>query len=481
MDKDEEYKSPEMVTDITPSAEDGDSIDNIYNSSAFDTDSDKPLIPLGSDEILISTINLNIDLDAQEEQMLVFRERSNPDGFIHIAIADFDNVQNSYSRVWNGRTKAENIRSFIVYLDDIIGDHNSEIVCSGRDSDGNTTLDIFWKNTTERNQPVYLPVFNIAERGTIEINQLERSRGYHQGLKNGISYTITVTSEADENELIVSRYYWDFPLKKYLLLSQERIENTVVAENQLEELFTGDELAFYDFIEGPWYDDDKIIYFDPVNKASTFYLDDIQENYSWINSYKVLSNLLYVRCRNEIINYIENEFYIKILDLNEINVTVRDIDSQTRTKGSNDIWTGNYTRMSADMQEETVLDLDRVIDYTSLPELSGQYISGSGDIIEFYGSDFYMKNSFEEITGGFAVYKADINILSLKILDDRGIVIEERSYALGYTEEQKEMSIERTLVLTPGALSIYGFRPFDSEFLRLTQTETLEINNDNIE
>ena len=134
--------------------------------------------------------------------------------------------------------------------------------------------------------------------------------------------------------------------------------------------------------------------------------------------------------------------------------------------------------MGSDQQAESVKDLDSVLENADLPVLSGQYISGAGDIIEFYGSDFYMKNSDEEINGGFAVYRADIDILSLKIFNDKGIVTEERTFALDYTEDENDRTIERTLVLTPGSLSIYGFHPFDTEFYRLTQIETLELDTE---
>ncbi|MDC7227192.1 MAG: pallilysin-related adhesin [Spirochaetales bacterium] len=475
---DEPYEPPEMVTEIIPSISDTDYDEDVYAGSSFNLKSDKPLIEISSEDVLLNTLNLNLDLDTHEEQILVTKKKSSPEGKIHLIVADYSNVTKSYIRAWESETSAENIRSFMVYLDDLIGDHNNEIVCTGRDSQGRTTLDVFWKNTAD-NQLGYGAVFSNSAMGTIEINQQERSRAYHQGLKNGVSYTVTVTSETDGPEdnpgLTKSIYFWDFPLRRYVLLSEEKLESEAIVENRITEVINGDEEKFYEFISGPWYKDERIMYFDPENKSSTFYSDDIQENYSWSNSYKVMSNLLYTRGRNDIINYIENEIYIRIIALDEVMITVRDIDNQTRKKSENDIWTGRYLRMNNEMQADTITDIDSVLNYDNLPVLSGQYISDSGDIIEFYGSDFYLKNSFEEIKGGFAVYSADIDILNLKIIDSKGIVSEERSFALNYTEEIKQKSIERVLVLTPGSLSIYGFHVSDTEFFRFTQIETLEI------
>ncbi|HAK47099.1 MAG TPA: hypothetical protein DCO79_14425 [Spirochaeta sp.] len=479
----ENYKPPDIVTEIVPSTSDSDYSAEIYDGASFNISSDKPLIEIDDEEVLISTLNLNLDLDTHEEQILVSKQRSNPDGKIHIIIADYSNVTKGYIRAWDSDTMAVNIRSFMVYLDDLIGDHNNEIVCTGRDSQGRTTLDVLWKNTAD-NHLGYQTIFSTAAKGTIEINQQERSRGYFQGLKNGVSYTITVTAEtSDEEELSFVKhiYYWDFPLKKYIQFSEEKLESTVIVENKISEVLEGDESVFNEFISGPWYKGGQIIYFDPDNESSTFYADDIQENYSWVNTYKVMSNLLYTRCRNDIINYIENEVYIRVLELDEIMITVRDIDNQTRKKDENDIWTGRYTRMDNNMKSDTVKSLDSVIDESDLPVLSGQYLSDAGDTIEFYGSDFFLKNSIENIKGGFAVYSADIDILNLKVINSKGIVSEERSFAIDYKEEQKESSIERVLFLTPGSLSIHGFHVSDTEFFRFTQIETLEMPADAIQ
>ena len=477
----EDYSPPEMVKEIKPSIENDDFNDGFFSENSLTTNNEKPFIDIPQDEVLINTMNINLDLDSQDEQILIMKKRDNPEGPINIAVADYDNVKNSYVRAWESSTSSESIRAFDIHLEDIVGDHNSEIICSGRNSEGLTTLDVFRKSDENRRQLDYKLIFSQAAMGSIEINQTERSRAYHQGLKDGVSYTITVTKESDtsgdENSfnLIESKYYWDFPLRQYLLLSEELIENDFAAEKQIETIAAGDEQVFYDYISGPWQFEDLIIYFDPENETATFFTDDIQENYSWVNSYKVLSNLLYIRCRNEIINYIENEIYVRIVDLDQVRITVRDIDSQTHTKEANDIWSNDYFRMNREQQDSTIKKLESVIDNFNLPELTGQYISDSGDIIEFYGTDFYIRSSIEELKGGFAVYAADTDILSLKIIDENGIVTEERSFSIEYTEERKEQHIERTIVLTPGKLSIHGFHPSDTEFYRYTQIETLEM------
>ena len=480
----EEYIPPAMVEEIKPVIDNDDYNDGYYSDNSLYNKNNKPLIELKPDEVLINTLNINLDLDSQEEQILILKKRENPEGKISIAVADYNNVNSSYIRSWMGETSAENIRSFDIHLDDMVGDHNSEIICTGRNSAGLTTMDVFRKSTDNK-QLEYKSIFSRTIRGNIDINHFERSKSYLQGLKDGESYTITVTTEQEYTNgndtgkifLVISKFYWDFPVRKYVLLEEETVEDELIAEKQLETIVSSDESSFYRYIDGPWQYDDLIIYFDSGSNTATFYSDDIQENYSWINSYKVLSNLLYIRCRNEIINYIENEIYVRIIDINTAQITVRDINSQTRTKEGNDIWSNQYTRMDRNQKEQTIKKIENLINKDSLTKLSGQYISDSGEIIEFYGTDFYMRNSLEEFSGGFAVFKSDVEILSLKIIDENGIVKEERSYSLEYKEERKEEFIERTIVLIPGLLSIYGFNETDTEFFRYSQIETLDIQS----
>jgi hypothetical protein len=483
----EEYKPPEMVKEIFPNKDEISAIQDRYEPDSFSTESQKPVIKLEANEILINTINLNLDLDSSDEQIIVMKDRDKPEGKISIAVADYNNVKNTYVRVWQSITGASNIRSFVFYLDDLIGDHNMEIVCSGRDGEGNSTLDIFWRSNSGGNNLLsYFPVFNISEKGTIEIIQQERSRAYQQGLKDGVSYTITVTREEGSAsgaiDLIQSNYYWDFPLRRYVKLTEEKLESTEIIEKQLTEILEGNEENFNSFISGPWIreneskgEDDLIIFFDPVKETATFYSDNIQENYTWVNSYKVLSNLLYIRCRNEIINYIENEIYIRVNGIDDISVTVKDIDSQKRIKKQNEIWSKSYSRLDNSRKEDTIKTIESVTGKRELPLLAGQYISDSGDSLEFYGSEFFMKTSFTESTGGFAVYSADVEIIDLKVVDETGVVTDTLTFEIDFKEEKKDRTIERTLVLTPGKLSIYGFRASDTEFYRFVQIETLEM------
>ncbi len=487
----EVYERPESVTQLTPAPDEDSISDDEKYEDSFSIQETKPNIVIRSDETVLSTINLNLDLDTSDEQIIVLKNRQNPALEIYIAVADYDNVKGDYVRVWEGTTSATSGRSFSVYLEDLVGDHSNQIVCSGRDSEGNTTLDVFWRNNESSGSGLnYSSIFSLKQPGAIEIIPVKRSMAYESGQKDGVSYTISASTEKSGNDgkisLIQSIYFWDFPLKKFIKLKEEELEYTTIEEKQLADIYSGPEENFYAYINGPWFTENStswnnniIVLMDPKAETITFYSDRIQENFKWTNSYKVLSNLLYIRAQNEIINYIEIEVYVRIVNLDEIRLTVKDIDNQTRVISPNDVWTDNYYRMGEREKFDTIKTLRKASEAIELPELNGQYISDAGDIIEFYGTSFHMKNSFEEISGGYAVYSADTPVLSLKIVDDSGIEIDTRAFSIDFSEENKNRIIERTLVMVPGELSIYGFKPSDTEYYRFTQTETLDMSSEN--
>ena len=445
-----------------------------YKPLVENKEKDIPLINMADYELVIKLMNVNIDLDSQDEQIIVYKNMNMEIDNIFIAIADFNNVKNSYERLWESITLAKNTLS--VYIDDVIGDHDNEIICTGRDNQGKNTIDIFWGN--DRGNPnKYISIFSTSAQGTIEINQLERSRAYFQGLKNGISYTINVSKETIENEnkiLIKDVYYWDFPQKKYLLLSTELIEYESIEEKQLLSVINGNKNNFYKYLSGPWSCEDKIIYFDIYSKNTVFYSNEIQESYSWQNTYKPLSTILFLRCSNEIINYIENEISVKIESYDEISITVRDIDTQTGKKTSNEIWTNNYTRMNNEMQNITIKGLPSNNDSKIIPNLVGQYINDGGDIIDFFGNKFFMKMNNKTYNGGYALYMSDVPILGMKIILADGTVAEDRMYKMDYTEEKMEQKLKRTITLTKGTLSVHGFKAYDIEPSSFVQIETIE-------
>ena len=145
-----------------------------------------PKAPLEPGEKLLKVINLNLDLDRQEEQILIFRGEDSMDSTIHIAVLDYEEVIKDYRRTWKGSTLATDIRSFSVSLADLIGDHNLEIICAGMSSDNRQSLTIFRK-TKQANKTglFYTDILRLRANGTIEILEITRSHSYEAGMTSG--------------------------------------------------------------------------------------------------------------------------------------------------------------------------------------------------------------------------------------------------------------------------------------------------------
>ena len=56
-----EYKPPEMVKEIVPGQSGNEDSDNLFELDLYDSNAEKPVISLETDEVLLNTIKLNLD------------------------------------------------------------------------------------------------------------------------------------------------------------------------------------------------------------------------------------------------------------------------------------------------------------------------------------------------------------------------------------------------------------------------------------
>ena len=438
-----------------------------------------PKIPVLMGETLLRVLNVNLDLDRIEEQILVLKDKNSVNSYISIAIADYDNVIKDYKRAWQGKTLSTNIRGFSVTMSDLIGDHNMEIICSGISLEGQQSLTIYRKTKGDGGVGLhYSEIFNLKANGAIEILESGRSKTYESGLKDGESFPIISTVRDPESEnildIIKNTYYWDFPSRRYIKVNEEKLLGRELEEEQLREIYRSSFEKFIEHIAGPWMMNDgsgTIINFNPEDQRITFYSEELQEVYIWTNTYKILTNVIQISGRNELINHVENVLTIKLQDLNTLQITVRDIDTQTRIKTPNDFWSGRYFFLSPG------LDLNGDYDDPGLtsPELYGTYTGDTGEQIFFDGTSFEYKSDMENFHGGFSTYKTDdTDIFSLRIFDENGIPIKTRIFRYEFSEENLENAIQRTLNLHEGRLLIFGYEPFNTPRLRFQQNEIIE-------
>jgi hypothetical protein len=96
-----------------------------------------------------------------------------------------------------------------------------------------------------------------------------------------------------------------------------------------------------------------------------------------------------------------------------------------------------------------------------------------------------MRREGETQSGGYSLYAVGTpgperkNVLELMMLDENGLIEENRVYQLVYEEQRHEERIVRTLELTPAQVGTHGVEPVSNETLTLEQVEELEDSGEN--
>jgi hypothetical protein len=461
---------PEVTDDSGPGAESG-------NGITAETLELTPKVPLDDKENLIRVINTNLDLDTNDEQILVLREKEDPQAPLKIAVIDYDPIRATYSRTWESLTNATNLRLLEISLKDVVGDHNLEIVCRGMNDLGELTLDLFRKTPSPTGLGLYFTeILRIVADGSIEIDEVERSEGYRLGQKNGPSFVIYAYSRDAESENILDKvkrtYYWQYQQNRYVLTSKEQLPGAVIEEKQLEELFSDPSVeAFEAFLAGPWYlagtdGQEEILLFLPEQRRITVYSGDVQEVYTWQASFRSLSNRLLAFGANESIESIVRRFNIEVVSLNTIDVSILGSEQWDRSFG-------RYFKLNEELQQD-LLSADRSRINAAQIELNGLYQSGAGFEIIFEPPYFTWIEEGRNFAGGFTVIHLDQDVLYLQGMDENGLPTTTATYIMEYTEKQEGTYLYRTLSLVPGKLSVHGVEPTSETRIVFEQLEILD-------
>ena len=454
-----------------------------YDSSEqSSSEAASPLVELSEDHVLLNTFNLNLDLDRSEEQVLLYKERENPDSNIFVAAADFDLVRNSYVLPWKSKTGAVTTRTFSISFDDIIGDHTIELICIGTNNKGEQTIDVFHKTQPPSGVGLYYAkVLSVETDGSIEINQFQRSEAYKLGQKNGKSYTITVYSHDSESDnhfdLEKRTYFWQYQSERYVLGNVEKLPGKNVEEEQLQELLSEDENTFKQFLNGAWYKtgSEKIedfILFDSETQQITLFSDNLAEIFQLKSSYRTrIKSTMFIIGYNTLVPFIEKQISVTLLSLNSISVSVRDTDFQ---KGGNQ-WDGTYVKVTDSLTESIISNYQPEKKHVINPiKLSGSFSSSAGVSMLFNFPHFRFKDGNNVKTGGYTVFNMETPVLQMKVLGEDGIVKEKHSYSVDYDINESNNRIVHTLVLTPGKITSHGFQESGSDALHLEKIEIIQ-------
>ncbi len=459
---------------------------NLSEAYSNEEEEIQPKIDLSRDSSIIQIVNENLDIDQIEEQIIAYRPGDLPGTPIHLLVADYDAIQDSYFPAWETVLDITNGMSFALSFIDLVGDHIPEIVCTGTDSEtGSQLMRVYRKSISPSGFGLFFSeVCSLSVHGSIQITQMERDQAYFNGQKNGKSFPI-VTHEQDRDssnlsDLIKTTYYWRYQDNAYVQVMREKVYGEKIEDERLSQLFRSGEKEFEDFLQGPWLKSTQdssgrvsrsILYFDRSEDSFSIFSGDIQEEYLWQASNRTNYNQLYLIGANELIRFIRKQLSITVRDMNNIYIWTND---------TNDTWGGDYQRVSGDISHL----FRQQQEGNALPDisLSGVFSNDSGESIVFDEPWFQFRNSEGERKGGYALYISGSGIgqnivLEFKYLTDAGLVEERQVYKTDYMEELRGDEIIRTLVLIPGQVSIFGFQPSESGYLQYEQIETIDTDS----
>lgn len=437
-------------------------------------------VRMSEDAVPSQAIDINLDVDQPDEQIIVFKRRNDAADHIHLLVADFDSIRNSYVPAWEGMTEASNLRTFAVYTKDLTGDHDLEIVAFGMNNDGRQTVDVFKRTSAFGGYGLrYRRIASFSTDASIEIEESERSEAYQSVQTSGKSFPIVVYRRDPDSEnmldLVRETYYWRQTEDAYVQGNTESIPGSRIEEEQLSELYQSDVDSFEEFLSGPWYRSvgenatepaGEIIFFDPQAQRITFHGGETLESYVWIDSHKTIYRAgpgVWVNVRNESLENLRRQISISVSTIDKISLRMEDAEN----------WNGTYRKLTPGLRDTLLAGGSKPARATNV-ELSGLYSNESGMEIFFAPPRFTMRTESEELQGGFAAYKLDRNVLRLKVIDDNGLVVDNRTYAFEYSENRTARRIVRRLELTPARVRIDGVELTSNDRITLEQTEELE-------
>lgn len=453
---------------------------NVENDELIEEQKLPPRIAVEGNTILLDTINVNLDIDSELEQILIVKKNNSADNYIYIIVADYDDVRDKYIKSWEGKTSGTSIRTFVAYNDDIVGDYNQEIVCKGMNDNEEQTLDIFRRTHPPTGLGLYYaPIVTMTSGGTIEIIRAQRSAAYERKQKIGISYAIELleqdTNSTSDLDLVKKTFNWKYEELTYVQTSEEKVSGKTISNEMIRSVWYGGVSDFKKFMSGLWYRKGShlsrdampdLIQFEPAKDLITYYSNDVQELYTWHRSYKSLYNVLLSIATNKRLSHETKQYKFTIIGLNEISISENFYVVE-------DILDGTYIRLTESLQESLKIS---PLNYTiMLPNNhSGLFKSNTGIELLIDSPKFTMTENEVEVSGAISFITLNEDIMQLKILDKNGLTEEVRNYKITFNEVKDEKKILRTMELYPGKLGIKGIQVDEERPIRLEQVEFIQ-------
>ena len=476
-DRDSRDTAPRV---ITPRSDDAnESADSETKGESADTNFLVPMIDIPENEYVQKIQDSNLDDDSEEEQIILTRVNIDGKDILRLYIADYDNDNVRYYRALVHDINAQHMEGLSIHLQDLTGNQLNELYITGFTDGGFHTIDAFAIASLSQGLQ-YRLILSLNVNGTVDIQTKGRSESYESGAKTGESFPIiteeTSTEDDDNLDLVKTIYNWSSSARRYQPFSVAKIPGVTIKEENLKKLYRGDLIGFKTFLTGPWHRVldlnrqeqpflKEILYFYPDEDQLIFTVDDVQEIYSWKDTYRTIFKGIYIQSTNSLINSIRRDIYITVEDMDSIRMKIQ---------GTTE-WGGYYEPVSPTLQQE-LIRLDKLETIDELTNLSGLFKGSRGNEIYLDFPYFTEKNADGETEKGvlafFDLYGT--SVMEMRYQKENGLLARRAVYRATFNETGDSTRIIRTLSLEPGSLSVSGFTREPGEVVHLEQVEIRE-------
>jgi hypothetical protein len=359
--RDQKAAEPRQSRMVIPRFEDSEQNgEEAEKGIAVFEDSMNAKVALDAGELLVSVLTQDIDGDPMDEQILAYRNLSEPESPVYLSYVVFDRGINGYKRIWDTPTVVTQPGTVSLYTQDVTGDHSLCVILTGMNSDEARSMTIFKKNAEAGEKGLFSKIAEIEIDGSIQIQETERSQAYRMGFSDGKSFTIAAYGRDPDSENILDQieiiYSYNSGTGFFEQENFNRIPGSQIEYRRVREILSGGSKAFENFISGLWYyvspqgtlDTRQYIYFDPQNRELIFYNDDVQV-FSWQNSSATRYGI-YIASQNISVTTLRRSIDIELESLNSIRVKIFE---DVRLKiGVSDSWQGSYRKAEPRRDED---------------------------------------------------------------------------------------------------------------------------------
>lgn len=433
---------PQVITPL--SSGDSDSFLNEENSLSDGT-SQTSFVPLFPTETLMSTLSIDFDGDAFDDQIVVVRKSGSP--YLFLIVGLYNSETNSYERSAEISTEISKIRTFSYNGIDMVGNHRMTLVYQGIKNDGDQVLNMY--NCRRRRGNVEISsIGSFSSDGTIFIQRAERSDAYELSQSQGRSYTVWVYS-SDRNEehnsaldgitQIQTEYSWNPESQAYVQTNQIRVTGNRLAARELSRIQNGNLETFVHFLNGLWYKTSNdsanpyYIYFDYDSKEIILLSDDTEGVYVWEDS-SLRRSGIYISTVNSIISSMKRRFDIMLTDVNEVYIHVRDDVGNMPVKESNQ-WDGTYKKMSFQNVFGDTKEIPVSAEYENVLVSSKTWIDDERNVFTFEDNGYRLQTQSGEEQGIFAVQTVgDFSVIQFRCKE--GETVLQNAYVMSFRTEE---------------------------------------------